>query len=53
MTQGGRGVIENRHCSPAGQEAYDVRLADGKTYTLAPSEVEEKNNEARTGTKNS
>ena len=37
---GEQGVIEGRHCSPAGQEVYDVRLDDGRKYTFAPSEVE-------------
>jgi hypothetical protein len=36
-----RGEIIGRHISPAGQEVYDVRLADGKEYVFAPSEIEE------------
>lgn len=36
-----QGEIVGRHCSPAGQEVYDVRLEDGKIYTFAPGEIEE------------
>lgn len=36
-----RGEIIGRHCSPDGQEVYDVRLADGKEYVFAPGEIEE------------
>lgn len=35
-----RGEITGRHCSPAGQEVYTVKLQDGKEYTFAPSEIE-------------
>lgn len=36
-----RGIVENRHCSPAGQEVYDVKLQDGEVYVFAPGEIEE------------
>lgn len=36
-----KGEVIGRHCSPAGQEVYDVRLQNGKEYTFAPSEIEE------------
>jgi len=35
-----KGEIIGRHCSPSGQEVYDVKLEDGKKYTFAPSELE-------------
>lgn len=41
-----KGEIVGRHCSPAGQEVYDVRLADGKVYTFAPGEISESNEKA-------
>jgi len=41
---GEQGVIEGRHCSPAGQEVYDVRLEDNKEYTLAPGDIKEVTN---------
>lgn len=34
-----KGEVVGRHCSPAGQEVYKVRLEDGKEYTFAPGEV--------------
>jgi len=34
-----KGIIENRHVSPAGQEVYDVRLEDDRIYTFAPREI--------------
>jgi len=37
-----KGEIVGRHCSPAGQEVYDVRLEDGKVYTLAPGQIRER-----------
>ena len=40
---GEKGEVIGRHCSPAGQEVYEVRLEDGKDYTFAPSEIEEAN----------
>lgn len=36
-----KGKVIGRHCSPAGQEVYDVRLQDGKEYTFAPGEIGE------------
>lgn len=37
-----KGVIVGRHCSPAGQEVYDVELQkDGVTYTFPPDGIEE------------
>lgn len=33
------GEIIGRHCSPAGQEVYDVLLGDGETYTFTPGEI--------------
>ena len=35
-----RGEVIGRHCSPAGQEVYDVMLEDGKEYVFAPSDIE-------------
>lgn len=36
-----QGIVEGKHCSPAGQEVFDVRLTDGNLYTFAPGEIEE------------
>jgi len=37
-----KGVVEGRHCSPAGQEVYRVKLeTDNTTYTFAPADIEE------------
>jgi len=36
-----RGKVVGRHCSPAGQEVYGVRLEDGEEYVFAPSEISE------------
>ena len=37
-----KGVVEGRHCSPAGQEVYDIKLeTDNTTYTFASSEIDE------------
>ena len=37
-----KGVVEGRHCSPAGQEVNNVKLeTDNTTYTFAPSEINE------------
>lgn len=42
-----KGEVIGKHCSPAGQEVYDVRLQDGKEYTFAPSGIEEINAKVR------
>ena len=37
-----KGIVEGRHCSPAGQEVYRIKLeTDNTTYTFAPSEIDE------------
>ena len=37
-----KGIVEGRHCSPAGQEVYNVKLeTDNNTYTFASSDIEE------------
>lgn len=38
---GERGRVVGRHCSPAGDEVYEVRLKDGKVCTFAPREIDE------------
>jgi len=35
-----KGEIIGRHCSPAGQEVFEVRLEDNKEYTFAPGDIE-------------
>ena len=37
-----KGIVEGRHCSPAGQEVYRVKLeTDNTTYTFAPGDIDE------------
>jgi len=37
-----KGIVEGRHCSPAGQEVYNVKLeTDNTTYTFASGEIDE------------
>lgn len=45
-----KGVVEGRHCSPAGQEVYNVKLeTDNTTYTFASSEIDEVDNDKEEG----
>jgi len=41
VNAGEQGEVIGKHISPAGQEVYDVRLADGEQYVFAPGEIEE------------
>jgi len=37
-----KGTVGGRHCSPAGQEVYRVKLeTDNTTYTFLPGDIEE------------
>jgi len=35
-----QGEIVSRHCSPSGQEVYEVELNDGHIFTFAPDEID-------------